>query len=229
MEVEPGEALEEVCAGSAPPRPKRLLKKGMGKAAPLPKCVVQNVLVHTPDLKEGLQGLSSLYTRKSKQRIYISKCSVDSDNENLLGNKTVYRKENVNVGSSVVAAGTARPSGQSGEGGASHAVCRMLRSGVSHLVPPPPIAISAASSHSSVVVGMFVPQVPRQLVPGGAPRKNLPPLWRCLRRRPEVALNLWVSGPCLPLESLGAPGRRPALSLLLSRIRRVERESRTCR
>ena len=82
MVVEPGEALEEVCAGSAPPRPKRLLKKGMGKAPPLPKHVVQNVLVHTPALREGLRGLSSIYTRKSKQRINISKCSVDSDNEN---------------------------------------------------------------------------------------------------------------------------------------------------
>ena len=30
-----------------------------------------------------------------------------------MGNKTVYRKENINVGRSVVAAGTAGPSGQS--------------------------------------------------------------------------------------------------------------------
>ena len=148
-EVVPGGAPVGVGGGSVVPRPKRLqFKKGTGKAPPLPKRVVSNVILSTPALKKGRRGLSSLYGKKNKKNIVS-----DNDNENGSGN---YSKDlnngndckdlnDNNLSSSVVEEESPQnvesvkssskscktkvvvgAEAQSGGGGTSHSVCRML-------------------------------------------------------------------------------------------------------
>ena len=139
--VEPGVASVGVSASSAAPRPKRLnSRKGAGKAPPLPKRVVSNIIVHTPALKKGLRGLSSIYGQEKKKRvIYDNDLGNDSNvgdnndlnngdnndldngcNNNCLSNNGLSVN---NVSGGTAAVGVVGAADSASEGGSSTSLC----------------------------------------------------------------------------------------------------------
>ena len=138
-----------VGGGSAASRPKRLQpKKGAGKGPPLPKRVVSNVISGTPGLKKGRRGLSSLYVKKNKKNIVCDNVNENGSdnfskelnianackdlNDNNLSSSVVEEESPPNVVSVKCNSMSCKTKvgvgggAQSGGGGASHSVYRML-------------------------------------------------------------------------------------------------------